>query len=300
MGRRYNTPMPSQRRHIREPRASGELPPRWRGWLACAAILAALPACPGAAKVDKKKSLTRVELAKDQVGKGQLEGAEVEAQKALRYDPKNEEAHYLLGMVDYLRAVRTFQLLEVEDCLTGVDAEALRAEFDQHLLNADKHFAKAVELAPDFGEPLANRGSVATQLGDYGAAIEYLTRALTMPSRLQNVGLTRANLGWAYFQNGDYVSAAKHLRQALQFQPRMCLGSYRLGRVYFARKEWEKAREKFQEVITHECPIQEAFLFWMKTVKELGTEDINPEHVEQCVAPAPKSCVAAQCRSIVH
>ena len=97
----------------------------WATALAVGIVFALLAGCPGPNKVDRKKSLARLDLAKDFLSKGQLDAAENEANKALGYDSKSAEGKYLLGMVDYLRAVRVFQLLEVEDCLTGVDAEAL-------------------------------------------------------------------------------------------------------------------------------------------------------------------------------
>ena len=251
-------------------------------------------------KVDGKKSYTRLQLAKDFLGKHQLDAAEQEGNRSLGHDPRNEEALLVLGLVDYLRAVDTFRLLELDDCLTGIDAESLRDEFDRHLLAADKHFSRAFQLAPDYGEALANRGIVATQMGDHEAAIAHLTEALGLPNRLDNIGLTRCNLGWAYFQQGDMVKAANHLRQCEQFQPDMCVASYRMGRVYFARKEWEKAGEKFRKVTEQSCPIQEAHLFLMKSIVAMGTpEGVSPQMVEQCVEMAPKSCVAAQCRSIV-
>ncbi len=272
------------------------------GWIPAlvgAIALAFLAACPGPNKTDRKRSQARLDLAKDFLSKGQLDAAEKEAKKALGYDSKSAEGSYLLGMVDYLRAVRVFELLEVQDCLTGVDADALREDFDQYLLEADKYFATALSRSPDEAEAMANRGVVATQLGEFDSAVKYLTEALADPSHLQNVGVARCNLGWAYFRKGDLVNAAKHLRQSLQFQPQMCLASYRLGRVYFARKEWDKAGEKFQEVIAQGCPIQEAYLYSMKTFIEQGTPAEAEKLMEQCVALASKSCVAAQCRSIV-
>ncbi len=269
-------------------------------WLAATVALAAGSVGCWGKKVDGKKSYHRLQLAKDFLGKHQLEAAEQEADKSLAFDPKNEEAYLVLGLVDYLRAVDSFRLLEIDDCLTGIDADALREEFDRHLLAADKRFARAFQLAPDYGEALANRGIVATQLGDYDAAVDYLTRALGLPNRLANIGLTRCNLGWAYFQQGDLVKAANHLRQCEQFQPDMCVASYRMGRVYFARKEWENALEKFQKVTAEICPIQEAHLYLMKTLVAMGApERVSEQMVEQCVEMAPKSCVAAQCRSIV-
>jgi Tfp pilus assembly protein PilF len=268
----------------------------------CLALAAALAVSgcprPGVAG-DTKRANTRLELAKDYLGRGQLETAEGEAKKALEFDGDSIEAYNVLGLVDYLRAVRNFNLLEVDDCLTGVDAEALRQEMDEYLTRADRQFARAVEIDADYGEAWANRGLVAFHLDQYGAAVRYLSQALAHPQRLANIGLIRAHLGWAYFHQKDHARAAKELRQAEQFNRGMCVAKYRLGRVYFARREWNKALEQFQAISSDPgCPMQEAQLYLLKTYAALGMGAEQNGVQRRCVEMAPKSCVAAQCRSL--
>jgi tetratricopeptide (TPR) repeat protein len=271
----------------------------WTAWGLVAAAAGLLAGCPRGGASDPSRSANRVELAKDFLGRQELEQAETEAEKALAYDPNNVEAHSVLGLVDYLRALRNFSLLEVDDCLTGVDAEALRSEQEQFLAEADRHFARAVEIRPEYGEGWANRGAVALLLEDFGAATEHLVRALSTPHSLLDIGLTRANLGWAYFHQEDHVRAAKELRQAEQFNPGMCVAKYRLGRVYFAREEWNKALEQFQAVAQdHACPIQEAQLYLLKTYREIGMSDEAPSVQTRCTEMAPRSCLAAQCQTV--
>lgn len=269
-------------------------------WLSvglCALVMTGCPRSTG--PTDPKKSGTRLELAKDFLGRGQLEAAEGEAKKAIDFDEENVEAYNVLGLVDYLRAVRNFNLLEVEDCLTGVDAEALRLEMDEYLQRADKQFAHAVEIDADYGEAWANRGVVAFHLDQYGSAVSYLTQALAHPQRLANIGLIRAHLGWAYFHQNQHAQAAKELRQAEQFNRGMCVAKYRLGRVYFARKEWNKALEQFEAIAADpSCPMQEAQLYLLKTYDALGASSRKPGAQKRCVEMAPKSCVAARCRSL--
>lgn len=247
---------------------------------------------------DPKKSETRLALARDFLGRNELEAAETEANKAIAYLPTNDEAYNVRGLVHYLRGMGTFKLIEIDDCLTGVDAEALRTDMDAHLGKARDDFKRAVELSPDFGEAWSNRGVVANLLTEPDTAIEQLTQALSNPARLVNPGLTRAHLGWAYFLKGDHVSAAKELRQALQFQPGMCVATYRLGRVYFAREEWEKAAEQFQHVSDQTaCQSQEAALYLMKARLEQGLTDDARAARDACLALSPRSCAAAQCRA---
>ncbi len=257
---------------------------------------AAGPACTRP-EGDPARSSTRLELAKDFLSKNELEAAEVEANKAIAFLATNDEAYNVRGLVHYVRAAGIQRLIEIEGCLTGLDAEALGKEQDTHLGKAQVDFDKATALAPDFGEAWSNRGIVANLMGDHEVAIEALTTALANPTRLQTPGLTRAHLGWSYFLKGDHVSAAKELRQALQFQRGMCVATYRLGRVYFAREEWEKAAEQFQQVSDQPaCLSQEAALYLMKARIEQGLKDEARVARTACLKLSPESCAASQCR----
>lgn len=252
---------------------------------------------------DPKKSADRLDIAKDFLSKHQLEAAEAEADKAIAFQHSNDEAYYVRGVVNFVRAGDAKQQLEVDNCLTGVDAEAISREMDERLVAADKDFAHAVELAPTFSEAWAIRGVVANLQGMPAEAVRNFGRALENPAKLTNAGLTRANLGWAHFQKGDMVAAAKELLLAVQFQPGMCVATYRLGRVYFERKEWEKAAEQFQDVREQpDCQNQrslqqEASLYLMKTRIEQGLSDDARAARDACLSILTKSCFAAQCRS---
>jgi Tfp pilus assembly protein PilF len=269
------------------------------GKLAISLLILLVAACPaGHTEESAKKSNDRLAIAKDFLGKGQFEAAESESDKAIGYQSTNEEAYNVRGLSKFLRAVQADQLLEVDDCLTGIDAEVLRKKYDGYLSSADADFAKAAELAPDFGEAWANRGLVATLDGDSDAAIKYLTHGLENPARLLDIGIVRSNLGWAYFKKGDVVQAAAELLQAVQYHPHLCVPTYRLGRVYFERKEWEKAAEQFQDVSDQPaCHSQEARLYLMKTRIQQGLMDDARVARDACLSMSPKSCIAAQCRA---
>jgi Tfp pilus assembly protein PilF len=261
------------------------------------AVVAGSTGCPRPSG-DPAKSEKRLDLARDALANGDLDTAEQESNRALGLHPGNEEALNLRGMVHELRAAGVLRLIEVDDCLTGVDAEALRSQFDEYLDRADVDFARAVELAPDFGEAWFNRGVVANLREEPDQAVVMLSRALEHPERLLNPAMTRAQLGWAHFHRSDFVAATKELLQALQFQPGMCWASYRLGRVYFAREEWEKAAEQFQGVIDDpSCKLQEAHLFLMKARTRQGLVDDARSAADGCVSIEPRSCLALQCRA---
>jgi len=245
---------------------------------------------------DAGKSATRLELAKDFLRKHQLEAAEAECNRAIALNTHNDEAYLVRGLVALTRATDTKRTMEIDGCLTGVDAEATQRDLDVDLAKADADFAIAAKTL-DYGEAWADRGLVHNLQEDYASAVELLRHALENPMRMMSPPLARAHLGWALFHQQKYVDAAKELRQALQFQPNMCVATYRLGRVYFARKEWEKAAELFSGVSDDPaCGSQEASYYLMKTRMQQGLADDAKRARDACLKISPKSCIAAQCR----
>lgn len=261
-------------------------------------MICALLGCPQRDDRDLAKSATRLDLAKDFLRKHQLEAADNECNRALAFNPANDEAYNIRGLVAMVRALDTQRTLEIEACLTGIDAETTQRDLDSFLRKADGDFAEAARITPDYGEAWSNRGVVHNLLEDYAGAAEYLLHALSNPIRLDSPGLTRAHLGWAFFHEAKYVDAAKELRQAVQFQPNMCVATYRLARVYFAREEWEKAAEPFQTTSDDPaCGSQEASLYLMKTRIQQGLVDDARRARDACLKISPKSCIASQCRA---
>ncbi len=244
-----------------------------------------------------EKSSKRLDIAKDFLRKHQLEAAEHECGVAIGLNPANAEAYLTRGLVSLTRARDTEVTLEVDSCLTGVDAEATRKDMDAALLKADGDFEQAAKINPDYGEAWADRGVVHTLLDDHQPAEQYLRKALEYPQRLLDPALTRANLGWSLFHQNKMVDAAKELRESLPFQPKMCVATYRLGRVYFAREEWEKAAESFEAVSQDpSCGSQEASFYLMKTRMQQGLADKAEDARGACLKLSPKSCIAAECK----
>jgi tetratricopeptide (TPR) repeat protein len=244
------------------------------------------------------KSNTRLDIAKDFLRKHQLEAAEQECNRALALNPTNDEAFVVRGLVEMLRTIDTQRTMEVDSCLTGLDRDATMHDLDSFLIKADLDFQEAAKVNPDYGEAWADRGIVHALQEDYPGAAQYFSKALEFPMRLDNPALTRAHLGWALFHEQKYVDAAKELRQAKQFQPKMCVATYRLARVYFAREEWEKAAELFQTASEDpSCGSQEASYYLMKTRMQQGLSAEAKTARDACLAISPQSCVAAQCRA---
>jgi tetratricopeptide (TPR) repeat protein len=254
-----------------------------------------LAGCP-TPEHDVGKAAKRVDLAIDFLAKRQLEAAETECNRAIALNPASEVAYNTRGLVNMLRAIDQQRSLEIDDCLTGLDAEAGHKNLDKALKLAGADFEKAYKLHPEYGDAWSNRGVVATLLEDYPTAITALTKALENPNRLADAGLTRAHLGWVYFRQQKYVEAATELRNVRQFAPKMCVATYRLGRVYFAREEWDKAAELLETASNDpSCGSQEASLYLMKTRMQQGLVDDARHARDACLKMSPESCVAQQC-----
>lgn len=269
---------------------------------ASALVVAAVAGCgltgTRVSERDVAKSVTRLDLAKDFLRKHQLEAAETEANRAIALNPANDEAYVVRGLVQIVRAIDAQRILEIDACLTGLDAEAMQQDLEASLKKADKDFEQASKLNPEYGESWANRGVVHNLLEDYETASTFFVKALENPMRLESPSLTRAHLGWSFYHQNKMIEAAKELRQAVQFQPNMCVATYRLARVYFARQEWEKAAELFQTVSDDpSCGSQEASLYLMKTRMQQGLVDDARRARDACLKLSPKSCVASQCRA---
>lgn len=263
-----------------------------------AALLVAVAGGCGATR-DTTRSQNRLDIARDLLSRGEAVGAEAEAQKAIAYDPRNEEAHNLLGLIFVWRAHQNAQLMEKSDCLDASDASALRAQSDEHMRAAGEHFRRASDLAPEYGEAWENRAVVAMYFHDWDQAIDLGKKALGHLERLESAPLAHANLGWAFFHKQDYVLAVTELLQANQGPQYFCLGKYRLASVYFARKEFDKAADALAPLLSDATlcpPLQEAQYLGGQAYLRLRDHAAAARAFNACVAMAPKSCQARECQ----
>lgn len=255
-----------------------------------------LAGCPQQTEQDIEKSNKRLDIAKDALGHNNLEQAESEASKAIALNKANDEAWNIRGLISIVRAYGVQKTLEIDSCLTGVDAESTHQDLDAFLKKADADFKEAIKVNPEYGEAYSNRGLVANLLEDYAASAQLYAKALEYPFHLGDTAITRAGLGWAYFNEQKYVEAAKELRTVLQFKPKLCIGNFRLGRVYFARQEWDKAAESFQTASEDaSCASQEASYYLMKTRMQQGLANEARVARDACLRLSPKSCIANKC-----
>lgn len=262
----------------------------------CIAVLAA-PGCATRAKRDPAQSQVRYELAVGNFQNQQVETAIDELRKALDADPENPEAYNLLGLIALKQAYDYSAQAEIHSCLKGADAELVRAEQHKHLKQAEAHFRKAIALRPNYPEAWNNISVVSLLLQAWDQAVEGAENALREAS-YESPALARTNLGWAYFHKRDLQKAWKELHESVTRAPGLCVGRYRLAKVYLERNDIEQAFETLAPLLADgkRCPIQEAFLLGGLLCQRQKDSEKARALFRACAEMSPRSCAAEECR----
>ena len=77
---------------------------------------------------------------------------------------------------------------------------------------------RAIEVDPDFGNPYNDIGAYLIALGRYDEAVAWLERAIAAP-RYDPRHFPHFNLGRIYFVRGMFGKAREHFQKALQIEP---------------------------------------------------------------------------------
>ncbi len=230
------------------------------GWLACG------PRGPSASDVDR--SIREFQLAATLRQEGRIPGAIEHLRKSIEHDPDNAEAHLLLGYIQMER-----QRFEIAEKHLKQGVELLRAQ--------ERHGATLAEA-------LNMLGLTRIHLGHFQSASQVLKESAnhelnTAPH------LAWGNLGLAQLKKGDHAAALQALGKSVRIQPRFCLGYYTMGRVYFAKKDFESAEKALVKALEadescRQAPhFQEAWRLRGETRARLGHREDAMADFERCV-----------------
>jgi type IV pilus assembly protein PilF len=265
------------------------------------ALLLFLAACPSAGtKRDPKLSETHYLLGSDYMKKKMPQLAKRELIMAVELDPDNLDAHELLGVLFFFEGVNKVNILERNQCLTGVAADEQRQEANREFRRCEEHLVKVIKLAEKDkkveSDALNYLANVSLHFKRYDEAINRAKKAL---SNILYVSrhLALGTLGWAYYQKGNLVAAARELRQSIFHEPRFCVGRYRLAKVYYDQKDYDAAIKELKRVVDDKaCPIQEAYhLLGLALMKKKDPGQAKIEF-DSCVKLNPNSCISEECR----
>jgi Tfp pilus assembly protein PilF len=264
------------------------------GWIGCA-VAAALASCAHEAARDPEASQRRLALAQDYYGKHLVPGALVELEHAISLDPENSDAYYLLGVLKMGQGVEHLELAERAACLRGAAADAERSDATVKMREAERNFQLAIKYRPGYADAYDGLAVVAIYGKDFDAAVRYEQEAQTNVVFAENP-IAKGNLGWAYYGKKDIVRAEKELREAVAKSPQFCVGRYRLAQVLYDQADYGAAADQLRRTDELRCPIQEAYRLYGLTQERLHEPKGARVAFTTCVALAPKSCLAEECK----
>jgi tetratricopeptide (TPR) repeat protein len=242
-------------------------------------------ACGGPASADAVlRGQKEYELAVGMMSEQNIAAAFEHLFKAIELDPKNPEAHLLLGNLYMLRG--DFDKAEGE----LREAKELGAENDAY--------------GPPFVSEVQNSlGVVLVHLKRYDEAIVELRDAAGNILN-RNPHLAWGNLGWAYHERGEYNRAVEALTQAVRQQTRFCLGFYRLGKTYTALRDFERADDALTrclEVTDPACKsLQDAWRLRGEARAQLGLRQDAIADFERCVELESQSEAGHACQGYLE
>ncbi len=248
-----------------------------------------MPACGGGpSEEDVRRSQAEYDLANGLLGEQNLAGAFQHLGEAVRLDPDNAEAHYLLGNLHlasgaYDRAEHHLrEAMRANEALEGAGRPSLVADAHNSLgvvyLHTQRYDDAVTELTASSGD-LMNRAP----------------------------HLAWGNLGWAYLEQHQLDEAQRSLEQAVGHQPLFCVGWYRLGQVHVARGD-EPSLARADEALTHALDIddeacrrlQEAWRLRGETRARLGRHEDAVADLEHCVELAADTDAGRACARLLE
>lgn len=245
---------------------------------------------------DPDASYKRYLLGADYFHKGLVPPALAELLKSVELDPDNADAHNLLGLVFLRKAEEAEGLATRNQCLQGEELRLERQEMEENFKKAQAQFEKAISLRTDFSDARNNLAVVLLHFGRYDDAIALEEKALANIT-YHDPYVAYGNLGQAYLAKHEHARAAQALKQALFEQPKFCVGRYRLAKVYYEMRDYERAATEVDQVVGDAaCPIQEAFQLAGLVALRRDDRPTAQKMFAACVQLAPQSCLAAECK----
>ena len=252
-------------------------------WLACLALGCVTASSAGTP--DGERSFRELQLAASLREEGQTASAIEHLHQALDLDPKNAEAHLLLGFIQMER--RDYQ------------------KADEHLNTAIKLLEKQKRGGSTLAEARNIHGLCLIELDRYEDAILVLRQSAT--DELNTAPhLAWGNLALAQLGQGEYQEAVKSAMEAIRIQPRFCVGYYTLGQAFFHLQQLKDAERALVSALEADpsCStspqLQGAWRLRGEVRARLGHRRDAVADLEQCVELDPYSNDGRMCQTLLE
>lgn len=234
---------------------------------------------------DGERSYREFQLAASLRDEGQTASAIEHLRNAIQLDPKNAEAHLLLGFIQMER--RTYQ-------------------------NAETHLATAIELLQkqqSGGSTLAEArniyGLCLIELGRYDEAVAVLRESATDELNAAP-HLAWGNLGLAQFHLAEYQETVSSTMEAVRIQPRFCVGYYTMARAFWRLQQLKDAERALVGALgadpscSKSVELQGAWRLRGEVRARLGHRRDAVADLENCVELDPYSNDGRMCQTLLE
>jgi tetratricopeptide (TPR) repeat protein len=224
--------------------------------------------------------MKQYELAVGLQQEGNKPGAFKTLHKAIELNPYNARAQLLLGKLFLLN--RDDNPPEFDKMAEEHLKKVLEIQGGEHA--SDESATATVEAHNDLGVLYNLQGRYRQAVPQFEASIADLFN--------REPHMAWGNLGWSYFELHEYDKAIEALTRAVSLRRDFCVGHYRLGRAYAAKKDFEKAEQAFTNAIEADKRCDTFQHAWHErgvARMNLGNREDARSDLERCVELGPKT-----------
>ena len=251
-----------------------EIPPRRRPRPVTGVLIAALVlgACSGALPGHDERALQselRVQLARAYLDEERLAVALTEIRRGLDYNPRNPEAHQVMGLIQ------------------------------QRLGNpgaARRSMREALVLDPDNPQYTAQYATLLCRQGEYGEALALFERVNRDPLN-EAPAATHARSGGCRLRAGDLDGATRDFRRALALQPEIPAVFYSMADIEYRRQRFSEAQAWLERYFAVAPETPGSLRLGVRIGRALGEHATANEYRRRLRAAWPYS---AQLRDLEH
>lgn len=204
-------------------------------------------------------TLALLQLAQQNLGKGEYSAAEQQAKQALKADPRSAAAYTVLAIAQDRRGNPSA---------------------------AGTHYLRAAELAPTQGGMLNNYGTWLCSQGRAAESLDWFDHALAAPG-YQTPAIASANAGACSLQAGQVERAERSLRQSLALDPQNQVALSAMAELEFKAGRMMPARAFSQRRLAAAQPDAAALLLASQIEYKLGDTKAAEEYVRRMGAEFP-------------
>ena len=218
--------------------------------------------------------------------------------------PHNARAHYGLGVAVADRgdlrqaAIHYDRALEIAPDYVDVIANLADLRIKEGKLGeALDHYRRALEIAPDFARAHNNLGNLLTSQGDHAGAADHFRHALRIDPRFSEA---HNNLGNFLEHEGRLDEAATHYQEAIRFKPDHVEAHTNLGVVLQQQGDLAQAVVHYEHSLALRPGFAEAHLNLGNVLLMQGDDTQAAEHLQQAIRLKPDLAQAYAAMGDVH